>query len=303
MEAIMITTRVVLLVFFFLLVIYRMIVTIVPQLNIILHEPQDDILEYIYHKEIKSKDLASVVIWILVTLISTLLVWDIITKKLGRSALKDFHKILSLLSIISYEVWMFNYLYHTYASNLDQNFKVIILPPFATLLAHSIFQAFLSYDEYVLPNNEQGMKNLVYYNLTSLGFNGIMLVHVLFMFVTALSTGISNEKYIVNVLFLGMSEMMNRAYVMKNHFEQLINQYIPYKMYMKTAMAYRMQEIRNNVYSQAELESRYVNLNVELVTGLTQERARETSYFTAPIVATFAIAAFSAFVAGKKLTS
>uniref|UniRef100_A0A1X7SW54 Uncharacterized protein n=1 Tax=Amphimedon queenslandica TaxID=400682 RepID=A0A1X7SW54_AMPQE len=148
------------------------------------------------------------------------------------------------------------------------------------------------------------MKNLVYYILTSLGFNGIMLVHVLFMFVTALSTGISNEKYIVNVLFLGISEMMNRAHVMKNHFEQLINQYIPYKMYMKTAMEYRMQEIRNNdVYSQAELESRYVNLNVELVTGLTQDRNKETSYFTAPIVATFAVAAFSAFVAGKKLTS
>ena len=306
MEAIMIIPRVVFLSLLFFLVIYRAIATLFSSMNIILYVcgPQEIIFGYyVCHGEIKSSDVACVLIWISVTFISGSLVWDIIKKGFGRSAFKDFHKILSLLSIISYEVWMFGYIYHIYVTEFDWNFKVIIFSPLLALLAHSMFQAFLSYDEYVLPTNEQGMKNLVYFIATSFSFNGIMTIHVLCMFVTALKIGISKEEnftYTINVAFLGFGEMMYRTYVMYKHFEQLINQYIPYKMYMKTAVAYRMQEIRNNdVYSQAELESRYVNLNVELVTGLTQERARETSYLTAPIVATFAVAAVGVLVAGN----
>ena len=299
MEAII--PRLVLLILLFLLVIYRMIATVFPDMNIILYicEPPKDIFGYVCHGEIKFKDVACVAIWILVTSISTLLVLDIIMNGLGQSAFKGFHRILSLLSIISYEIWMFTYLYHTYATNLDWHFEAIILLPLVTLIGHSIFQNFLSYNEYVLPNNEKRMKDLVYYILTSMGFNGIMLVHVLFMFVTALSTGISNEKYIVNVVFLGISEMMYRAHVMKNHFEQLKNQYIPYTMYMRTALEYHMQQLRNNIHNRAELESVRINLDVhvELVTGLTQNR--NTSYLTGPIAATAVVAVFSAFVAGN----
>ena len=289
MEAII--TRVVLLVLLFLLVIYRMIATVFPEMNIILYKckPPKDIFGYVCDGEIKFKDVACVAIWILVTSISTLLVWDIVRKGLDRSAFKGFHRILSLLSIISYEIWMFTYLYHTYATNLDWHFERIILLPLVTLIAHSVLQNFLSYDEYVLPDNEQGMRDFVYYIVTSMGFNGIMLVHVLFMFVTALSTGISNEKYIVNVIFLGISEMMYRAYVMKNHFKQLKNQYIPHTMHM--------QQIRNNIHNRADLEYGRINLDAELVTGLT--RNRDTSYFTVPIAATAVVAVFSAFVAGN----
>ena len=283
------------------LLLFRTIITINPELDKTVCEPKEIISEFVScHGEIKSSDVACVIIWISMTFISMSLIWDIITKGLSRSAFKGFHKIISLLSIISYEIWMFDYIYNTYVTNFDWSFTIIIFLPLVTLLVHSIFQNFLSYDEYALPRNEVKTRDLVCYIVASLGFNGIMIVHVFCMFVTALSTGISNENspiYIVNVAFLGIIETMNRAYVMKNHFEQLINQYIPYKMYMKTAVEHHMQEMRNNVHTQAELESRHVNLNVELVTGLTQEE--ETSYFTAPIVVTFAVAAVGAFVAGN----
>lgn len=94
--------------------------------------------------------------------------------------------------------------------------------------------------------------------------------------------------------------MMYRAYAIYNHFEQLKNQYKPYKMYMKKALEHHMQDIRNNIHSQAEIESRHVNLYRELVTGLTRNREGETLYYTVPIVATVYFAtALSGFVAGN----
>uniref|UniRef100_A0A1X7TD83 Uncharacterized protein n=1 Tax=Amphimedon queenslandica TaxID=400682 RepID=A0A1X7TD83_AMPQE len=287
------------------LLLFRTVITIHSELDKTVCELQVILFESFpipCHGEIKYSDVACVVIWISMTLISMSLIWDIITKGLSRSAFKGFHKILSLLSIISYEIWMFDYIYNTYVTNFNWTFTIMIFLPLVTLLVHSIFQNFLSYDEYVLPKNKAKTRDLVCYIVASLGFNGIMIVHVVCMFLTALSTGISKENnfiYIVNVAFLGLGEMMNRAYVMKNHFEQLINQYIPYKMYMKTAMEHHMQEMRNNVHTPAELETRYVNLDVELVTGLSQKREKETSYLTVPIVATFAVATLSAFVAGN----
>ena len=279
MEAII--PRVVFLSLLFFMVIYRVIATLSSKMNIILHVcgPQEIIFGYyVCHGEIKSSDVACVVIWISVTFISGSLVKDIITKGLGRSAFKDFHKILSLLSIISYEVWMFGYIYQTYATNFDWNFKIIIFLPLLALLFHSIFQTFLSYNEYVLPNNEQEMKKLVYYIVTSMGFNGIMTLHVVCMFITALSTGISKEEnfmYTINVLFLGLGEMMNHAYVMYNHFKKLKNHYLPYTI--------------------SVTESRCANSDGELVTGLVQDRG-DIQY---SIAAAFAVAAVGVFVAGK----
>uniref|UniRef100_A0A1X7TD88 Uncharacterized protein n=1 Tax=Amphimedon queenslandica TaxID=400682 RepID=A0A1X7TD88_AMPQE len=271
--------RVVFLSLLFFLVIYRAIATLFSNMNITLHVcgPQEIIFGYyVCHGEIKSSDVACVLIWISVTVISGSLVQDIIKKGLGQSPFKDFHKILSLLSIISYEIWMFGYIYHTYVTEFDWNFQLIIFLPLLALLAHSIFQAFLSYDKYVLPNNEQGT---VYFIVTSFGFNGIMMVHVLCMFITALSTGISKEEnfmYATNVLFLGLGEIMNRGYVMYKQFKQAKNR-IPYSISVK--------------------ESHRANPDGELVIGQTQDRG-DIAYLTATVLVVAAVGA-TCIVAGK----
>uniref|UniRef100_A0A1X7TNL3 Uncharacterized protein n=1 Tax=Amphimedon queenslandica TaxID=400682 RepID=A0A1X7TNL3_AMPQE len=261
-----------------------MAVTVVPTV-LYTSEPQRNNSSYVYHKEIKSLFVACVVIWMLVTFISASLVRDIIRQGLGRSAFKNFHKILSLFSIIAYEVWMVGYIYHTYAINFNWSFKVIIFPPLLALLAHSIFQTFLSYDEHKLANNKQEMKDLKDYIVTSLGFNGIMTFHVLCMFVTASKIGISRDEnfiYTITVAFLGFGEVMSRMYVMKNHFEQLkkINTLYATLMYSRAAVA------------------SYANPEGELVTGLVQDR-KDFSYFTAQNAAVLAVAALGVIVAGN----
>ena len=251
-----ITLRLLSLLFLLFLVFYRTIATVFPERNIMLHVrgPQDDIFGYVYHGEIESSDVACVVIWILVTLISTSLVWDI-RKRLVQSVFKDFYKILSLLSIILYEVWMFGYIYSTYATNFDWSFKIIILLPLVTLLVHSIFQTFLSYDDYASPKNKEETEDLLNYIVVSLGFNGIMTLHVICMFITALSTGTSKEENLmcnINVFFLGLGEMMNRVYIMKNHIKLFKNHCIPH-----------------TIYERATAESHGARVARELVTGLT----------------------------------
>ena len=279
------------------LIIFRTQITLYPELDKTFCEPQDRIFEYLAcHREIKSSDIVCVVIWLLVTFITASLVRDIIRKGLGRSAFKDFHKSLSLLSIISYEAWMFGYIYNTYVTNFDWSFTIIIFLPLVTLLVHSIFQTFLSYDECVPPIDKERMKDLVYYILTSLGFNFVMMVHVICMFITALSTGVSTEKnffiYIVNIGFLGLGEMMYRVNVMYNHFEQLKKHYLPYTIQS------RIMDINNiNMYGRAEMESHRANPDGELVTGKTQDK-RDILYF-AQIAATVTVVAVGTFVAGK----
>ena len=279
------------------LIIFRTQITLYPELDKTVCEPQDTLFEYLAcHGEIKSSDIVCVVIWLLVTFITTSLVWDIIRKGLGRSAFKDFHKIISLLSIISYEAWMFGYIYKTYVTNFDWSFTFIIFLPLVTLLVHSIFQTFLSYDECVPPIDKEKTKDLVYYILTSLGFNFVMMVDVISMFITALSTGVSTEKnfiYVVNIGFLGITEMMYRAYVMYNHFKQLKKHYLPYNIQR------RIMDINNiNMYGRAEMVSHRASPDGELVTGKTQDRG-DILYLTAQIAATVTVVVVGTFVAGK----
>ena len=275
------------------LILFRTHITVHPELDKTLCKENERIFgDWACHGEIKSSGVVCVVIWLLLTFITTSLVWDIIRKGLGRSAFKDFHKILSLLSIISYEVWMFSYIYKTYVTTFDWNFTSLIFLPLVTLLVHSIFQIFLSYDECVAPINIDRMKDLNYYILTSLVFNFVMIVHVMCMFITALSTE-ENFIYIVNVVFLGITEMMYRAYVMYNHFKQLKNHYFPYTIHR------RIMEINHiDMYGREEMLSHRVNPDGELVTGLTQDRG-DYSYFTPEFAATIAVAAVGVFVAGK----
>ena len=268
----------------FCLVVYRTRVTIYPELNVILCKPQEDFLGYVCNEVTTSSEFACVGIWITVTYITLSLSWRIIRTGSGRSAFNNFHKILSLFSIMSYEIWMFAYIYNTYyVKGFDPIFKVIIFFPLLALLVHSIFQTFLPYNVRVAHRDEESFKNLVYYIFTSLAFNFIMIVHVFCMGLTAWYTGLSKEEnltYVTHVIILGIAEIVNRIYVIYKHSCLLITQYRPYQI------AYQ--------------ESINANRDGRLVTGRTLDTAILFSIEHAlPVAMTVSVALIGVFVAGS----
>ena len=273
----------------FFLVVYRTRVTIYPELDVILCKPQEDFHGYVCNEVTTSSEFACVGIWITVTYITCSLSLRIIITGLGRSAFNSFHKILSLLSIMSYEIWMFAYIYNTYyVREFDPIFKVIIFFPLLTLLVHSIFQTFLPYNKRVVDlNDEESMKDLKYYIYTSIFFNFIMIIHVFCMAITAWCTGLpqeDNPMYVIHVIILGVAEVANRIYVI-------------YK-YKRLLEIHRSPS--SEAHKEAISETRGANKNSLVVTGKTCKREQLLSIeYVVPVVATFGVAFLGAFVSGK----
>ena len=278
----------------FCLVVYRTRVTIYPELDVILCKPQEDFLGYVCNEVTTSSEFACVGIWLTVTYITLSLSWRIIITGLGRSAFNSFHKILSLFSIMSYEIWMFAYIYNTYyVREFDPIFKVVIFFPLLALLVHSIFQTFLPYNVhvYIAPSDEESMKNLVYYIFTSSVFNFIMIVHVFCMGLIAWYTGLSKEEnatYVTHVIILGFAEVVNRIYVIYKHVFLLITQYRPYET------------LSQRINQTAVSESINANPDGEVVAGRTLDTAilfnRE---YALPVAVTVSVALVGVFVAGS----
>lgn len=253
--------------------IYRMAATVFPEQKTSFHVSLNKISLAVSVMESQDILISCVSIWISETVITALLIWDAIKKGFVKLVFWGSSKLMLLPSIF-YEIWLFDYIYNTYAIHFDWIFKVIIFPPVLLFFIYLIVQRFISYDE--LPNNEQRMRDFVYYTLTSLVFNGIMTFQVLCTLTTiSLSTGISKEEnvvYIYIVLF-GLYEIMYRLDLIKQQFKLLRNHF-------KQRANYRRKIKRKR-------ESRRANPDGELVTGLAQDR-EDISYFTTPIPATIA---------------
>lgn len=282
------------------LVVYRTRVTIYPELDVILCKPQEDFLGYVCNEVTTSSEFACVGIWITVTYITLSLSWRIIITGLGRSIFNNFHKILSLFSIMSYEIWMFAYIYNTYyVEGFDPIFKVIILFPLLALLVHSSFQTFLPYNVHVAPSDEESMKNLVYYTFSSSAFNFIMIVHVFCMGLTAWYTGLSKEEnltYVTLVVILGFAEIVNRAYVIYKHSCLLLAQYRPYETLHRRVF----KRDNQRVYQTAVLESINANPDEEVVTGKTLDTVIQFSKEHAwPVAVNVTVAVIGVCVAGN----
>ena len=275
--------------FLFVLVLYRTVVTIFPELDSILCIPPENFLGYVCRGVASSSEFACVLIWVFLTYITCSLNYEIIRKGSGRSAFNNFHKILSLFSIMSYEIWMFAYIYNTYyVREFDPIFKVIIFFPLLTLLVHSIFQTFLPYNERVVDlNDKESMKDLKYYIYTSISFNCIMIIHAICMAITAWCTGLPQEDnlmYVTHVIILGFAEVVNRIYVIRNHFHLLNIHRSPSSEARKEAI----------------LETRGANKNSLVVTGKTCKREQLLSMeYVVPVAVAFGIASLGTFVSGK----
>ena len=178
--------------------------------------------------------VCSVLIWCLVTVICRTLGYQMnslesYTFKVGNAMYAQICYLvlfsIVVVSIISYEVWMFAYIFQLYVTSLTFCVQLFILMPFFALITHSIHQTlFLMYSQDC--SVRKNPENVSLHIIISWIFNCIMLCHLISMGTTAFFThgGIFNgnhmhsaEMYII--LPLGFVEFGFRMFALMRYFK------------------------------------------------------------------------------------
>ena len=175
----------------------------------------------------------SFIIWILGSLIAHSLFIEMKSYMKITVALIDV-TILSMLDnnlfltvtifAVCYEVWMFNYIFDSYAASCAVVIQLIMVMSFIAEIAHSIYQVMFLMQyagKKVCPRARNVPLEQYLSHLYNNGFfNFIMFVHLIFMTVTAVFTeGVSKnriiEKYVI--VLLGVAELLYRGYAVYNY--------------------------------------------------------------------------------------
>ena len=176
----------------FVSVIVRMIVTINPGFDITFSMPTlilPEILpKYGQWEPVNPSQVCCLCIWFSMTYLSCSLICEI-TRFTGFfriifAAFHDFRQNIALivLSLHSYEIWIFAFIYKTYVTEFDYIFQIVIILPLITLLLLTIFQ--MTWTQDVNPDDRGRLRELQYYAVTSLLYSATMAFHVVCMGVT-----------------------------------------------------------------------------------------------------------------------
>ena len=172
--------------------------------------------------------ICSFIIWISGSLIPISLFFEMKSYMKNIVALRN-ATILSLLGnilsfiitifVVCYEVWMFSYIFVSYAASCAFVIRFVMIIPFCAVITHSIHQVIflMQYTrKEVCPRNES-LEQFLFHLYISGFFNFIMFIHLICMAITALATGgisksWSAEKYVI--VPLGFVELVYRGYAL-----------------------------------------------------------------------------------------
>uniref|UniRef100_A0A1X7VCG0 Uncharacterized protein n=1 Tax=Amphimedon queenslandica TaxID=400682 RepID=A0A1X7VCG0_AMPQE len=219
----------------FVSVIVRMMVTIEPGFDITFSMPTLVLPEispkYDHWEPVTPSQVCCLSIWLSMTYLSCSLIWEI-TRFTGFfriifAAFHDFRQNIALLSLHSYEIWMFAFIYKTYVTEFDYIFQIIIILPLITLLLLTIFQ--MTWAQDVAPDDEERLKDLQYYAITSLLYSATMAFHVVCMGFTnfirskdeVLGDGDLTD---MHIFLLGVAEILYRLHFIYQNYS-LIDMY------------------------------------------------------------------------------
>ena len=119
--------------------------------------------------------------------------------------------------VVCYEVWMFSYIFVSYALSCAFIIRLVMVMPFFTVISHSIYQAMflMQYARTEVCPRNVPLEQFLFHLYISGFFNFIMFVHLICMAITAVFIGgiskdWSAEKYVI--VPLGCVELLYRAY-------------------------------------------------------------------------------------------
>ena len=219
----------------FVSVIVRMVVTIKPGFNMTFSMPTlvlpVVLPEYGYWEPVTPSQVCCLCIWFSMTYLSCSLIREITSFtgfiEIVLAAFRDIPRNIALLSLHSYEIWMFGFIYKTYVVDFDYIFQVIIILPLITLLGLTVFQ--MTWVQNVTPNDRERLRELLYYAVISLFFSAAMAFHVVCMGITTLikAKGVFlDDENLTNmhILLLGIAEILYRLHSISNNYD-LISMY------------------------------------------------------------------------------
>ena len=219
----------------FVSVIVRMVVTIKPGFDITFSMPTlvlpEVLPKYGYWEQVTPSQVCCLCIWLSMTYLSCSLMCEIMRFtgfiRIVLAAFHDFRHNIALLSLHSYEIWMFAFIYKTYVVDFDRIFQVIIILPLITLLGLTVLQ--MAWVQDVKPNDRERLQELFYYASTSLLFSAAMAFHVVCMGITTWIQSkdvILNESDLTNmhIFLLGIAEIIYRLRFIYNNY-RLISMY------------------------------------------------------------------------------
>ena len=140
----------------------------------------------------KPTHVTSFVIWLSVTMTCNSLGYDMntfetippISYLLGNISLYILAIIVMILLVVGYEVCMFIYIYISYAVTCSFGIQLFLILPFLSMLSHTVHEILflMNLKSYA----HRSSSKFRYHIYLSAGYNGTMLVHVIYMGLTAL---------------------------------------------------------------------------------------------------------------------
>ena len=161
--------------FLYICVISRTLVTVDPKYDVPVTLTAPDLLEI----KILWSTAFSLTIWMLVTLISIVLTYNMPHTRLTLREICQTPSIYGLLAVLAYEVSMFGFIYQVYAIELVSTLQLILAVPFGTFLLHSIYQI------HVLMSDRPPHDFNKIHLFISLVFNCVMSKHTVCMIITS----------------------------------------------------------------------------------------------------------------------
>ena len=194
----------------YICVISRTLVTLGPEYNPPIALTAPKLLEI----KILPSTVFSLTIWMLLTLISTVLVCNMPYKRsFGVICQKPSILLVGLLAVLPYEVFMFCFIYQVYAIELVSTLQLTLVVPLITLVLHSFFQIYVLISDYS-PSDFNRIHLVV-----SLVFNCVMTEHTVCMIITSICAA-ANPSSNIMLLFAAF-EIIYRLWAAAKYTELL----------------------------------------------------------------------------------
>ena len=193
--------------FLYICVISRTLVTIDPKYDVPVTLTAPDLLEI----KILRSTAFSLTIWMLLTLISIVLTYNMPHTRPTFREICQAPSIYGLLAVLAYEVSMFGFIYQVYAIELVSILQLILAVPFVTYVLHSICQIYVLMSDH--PPHDFTKIHLV----ISLVFNCVMNKHTVCMIITSIRAA-ANPSSNIMLLFAAI-EIIYRFWAAKRYTE------------------------------------------------------------------------------------
>ena len=196
-------------VFLYICVFSRTLVTVDPKYDVPVTLTAPDLLEI----KILRSTAFSLTIWMLLTLISIVLTYNMPHTRLTLKEICQTPSIYGLLVVLAYEVSMFGFIYQVYAIELVSTLQLILAVPFVTYVLHSIYQI------YVLMSDHPPHDFTKIHLFISLVFNCVMSKHTVCMIITSIRAA-ANPSSNIMLLFAAF-EIIYRLWTAAKYTELL----------------------------------------------------------------------------------